>query len=117
MEAVPCPVIGITGSAGKTTTTTLVGRMAQTAVEHKLVPHPKAWVGGNIGKPLIDQLDEIKADDLVILELSSFQLELMTTSPHLAAVLNITPNHLDRHAIHGSLHRCQAAHPGFPGQG
>jgi UDP-N-acetylmuramoylalanine--D-glutamate ligase len=97
MESVPCPVIGITGSAGKTTTTTLVGRMAQTAVEHKLIPHPKAWVGGNIGTPLVDQLDQIKAEDLVILELSSFQLELMTTSPHLAAVLNITPNHLDRH--------------------
>ena len=97
MESVPCPVIGITGSAGKTTTTTLVGRMAQIAVEQRLVAHPKAWVGGNIGTPLIDQLDQIKAEDLVILELSSFQLELMTASPHLAAVLNITPNHLDRH--------------------
>ncbi len=97
MESVPCPVIGITGSAGKTTTTTLVGRMAQTAVEHHSISHPKAWVGGNIGTPLVDQLDQIQAEDLVILELSSFQLELMTTSPHLAAVLNITPNHLDRH--------------------
>ena len=54
-------------------------------------------MGGNIGTPLIDRLDEIKAQDLVILELSSFQLELMTRSPHIAAVLNITPNHLDRH--------------------
>jgi UDP-N-acetylmuramoylalanine--D-glutamate ligase len=98
MESVPCPVIGITGSAGKTTTTTLVGRMAQAAVERGLIAHPKAWVGGNIGTPLIDHLDEIGAGDLVILELSSFQLELMTTSPHLATVLNITPNHLDRHA-------------------
>jgi len=98
MEDVPCPVIGITGSAGKTTTTSLVGRMAQIAVEKKLVPHGKAWVGGNIGTPLIDQIDQIHSGDLVILELSSFQLELMTTSPHLAAVLNVTPNHLDRHA-------------------
>jgi UDP-N-acetylmuramoylalanine--D-glutamate ligase len=98
MDSVPCPVIGITGSAGKTTTTTLVGRMAQIAVERGLVSHPKAWVGGNIGTPLIDQLEQIKHADLVILELSSFQLELMTTSPHLAAVLNVTPNHLDRHA-------------------
>jgi UDP-N-acetylmuramoylalanine--D-glutamate ligase len=98
MESVACPVIGITGSAGKTTTTTLVGRMAQSAVERGLVPHKKAWVGGNIGNPLIDHLDEIQPSDLVILELSSFQLELMSTSPHLAVVLNITPNHLDRHA-------------------
>ncbi len=93
MEAVPCPVIGITGSAGKTTTTTLIGRMAQSAVE----PPRKVWVGGNIGLPLIEFLDQIQPDDLVILELSSFQLELMTISPHIAAILNITPNHLDRH--------------------
>ncbi len=93
MEAVPCPVIGITGSAGKTTTTTLVGRMAQAAVQAP----DRVWVGGNIGLPLIDHLDEIPRDDLVMLELSSFQLELMTRSPQVAAVLNITPNHLDRH--------------------
>ncbi len=98
MQDVTCPVIGITGSAGKTTTTSLVGRMAQIAIEKKLVRHGKAWVGGNIGTPLIDQIDQIQSGDLVILELSSFQLELMTTSPHLAAVLNVTPNHLDRHA-------------------
>jgi UDP-N-acetylmuramoylalanine--D-glutamate ligase len=67
-------------------------------VERQLIPHPKVWVGGNIGTPLIDHIDQIQKGDLVILELSSFQLELMTTSPHLAAVLNITPNHLDRHA-------------------
>ena len=93
MEAVPCKVIGITGSAGKTTTTTLVGRMAQAAVR----PPLKAWVGGNIGTPLIDQVEQMNPDDLVILELSSFQLELMTYSPQIAAILNITPNHLDRH--------------------
>ena len=93
LEAVPCRVIGITGSAGKTTTTTLVGRMAQAAV--KLPAH--AWVGGNIGLPLIDLLDQIQAADVAVLELSSFQLELMSLSPQVAAVLNITPNHLDRH--------------------
>jgi UDP-N-acetylmuramoylalanine--D-glutamate ligase len=91
MEAVSCPVIAITGSAGKTTTTTLVGRMAQAA-------HPgRVWIGGNIGLPLIDYLDEIQSGDRVVLELSSFQLEQMTRSPQVAAVLNITPNHLDRH--------------------
>lgn len=93
MDAVPCPVVAITGSAGKTTTTTLLGRMAQAAVQ----PPHKAWVGGNIGLPLVDHLEEIQAGDLVVLELSSFQLEQMTTSPHVAAILNITPNHLDRH--------------------
>ena len=93
LEAVPCRVIGITGSAGKTTTTTLVGRMAQAAVK----PPVHAWIGGNIGLPLIDFLDQIQPADVVVLELSSFQLELMTRSPQVAAVLNITPNHLDRH--------------------
>ena len=93
MEEVPCPVVGITGSAGKTTTTTLVGRMASAAVQ---LPR-KAFVGGNIGRPLIDLVDTIQPQDLVILELSSFQLELMTRSPLVAAILNVTPNHLDRH--------------------
>lgn len=94
IEAAPCRVIGITGSAGKTTTTTLLGRMAQKAIEG--TPR-KAWVGGNIGFPLINVVDQMKADDLAILELSSFQTEIMTHSPHIAAILNITPNHLDRH--------------------
>lgn len=93
MEQVSAPVIGITGSAGKTTTTALVGRMAQADVQ----PPRRAWVGGNIGNPLIEFLDEIQPQDRVVLELSSFQLELMSISPHVAAVLNITPNHLDRH--------------------
>ncbi|MDZ4158195.1 MAG: UDP-N-acetylmuramoyl-L-alanine--D-glutamate ligase [Anaerolineaceae bacterium] len=93
MDAVTCPVVGITGSAGKTTTTALVGRMAEFAVQ---APR-RVWVGGNIGVPLIDRVEEISPADLVILEFSSFQLELMTSSPNIAAVLNVTPNHLDRH--------------------
>ena len=91
MEVVPCKTIGITGSAGKTTTTTLVGNMAKNAYGDK------AYVGGNIGDPLINYVDSMKADDLAILELSSFQLDQMTVSPNVAAILNITPNHLDRH--------------------
>jgi len=93
MEIVPCKTIGITGSAGKTTTTTLVGRICQAGA----APDQKVWVGGNIGTPLISYIDEIQPLDLVILELSSFQLELMTKSPNISAILNITPNHLDRH--------------------
>ncbi len=91
MEAVPCKTIGITGSAGKTTTTTLVGKMAKEAYGEK------AFIGGNIGDPLINYVDGMKADDLAILEISSFQLEQMTISPNIASILNITPNHLDRH--------------------
>ncbi len=91
MEVVPCQTIGITGSAGKTTTTTLVGQMAKAAYGDK------SYVGGNIGDPLINYVDNIQADDVAVLELSSFQLEQMTVSPNIAAILNITPNHLDRH--------------------
>src|SRR5574341_2590448 len=91
MEVVPCKTVGITGSAGKTTTTALVGQMAKTAYGDK------AFVGGNIGDPLINYADELKPDDLAVLEISSFQLEQMTLSPNIAAILNITPNHLDRH--------------------
>jgi UDP-N-acetylmuramoylalanine--D-glutamate ligase len=90
VERCPAPIAGITGSAGKTTTTTLVGKMSQAAGF-------ETWVGGNIGNPLISDLDQIKPTDKVIMELSSFQLELMTSSPHVAAILNVTPNHLDRH--------------------
>jgi UDP-N-acetylmuramoylalanine--D-glutamate ligase len=93
MEMVPCKTIGITGSAGKTTTTTLVGRICRAGA----MPDQKVWVGGNIGTPLISYIDQIKPTDLVILELSSFQLELMSSSPNISAILNITPNHLDRH--------------------
>lgn len=96
LEEAPCPVIGITGSAGKTTTTALVGEIArQHFAMRKPVNH--VWVGGNIGNPLILDLPKMKADDLAVMELSSFQLEIMTCSPHIAAILNLTPNHLDRH--------------------
>ena len=99
LEDSPCKVIGITGSAGKTTTTALLGRIAQAACQEE---NPnffgnRVWVGGNIGTPLITFVEQIKPDDLAIMELSSFQLEIMTTSPHVAAILNVTPNHLDRH--------------------
>ncbi|NLC30316.1 MAG: UDP-N-acetylmuramoyl-L-alanine--D-glutamate ligase [Chloroflexi bacterium] len=96
LEECPCTVVGITGSAGKSTTTALAGLMAVKTFEMKGGRH-KAWVGGNIGNPLIESVDQIQEDDLAIMELSSFQLELMKKSPQIAAVLNITPNHLDRH--------------------
>ena len=107
------PMVGITGSSGKTTTTLLTGQMF--AADGK-----RAWVGGNLGRPLIGKLLEEEDPDAVVMELSSFQLELFSAqyqgeevmqrrslasrvvsvdswSPHIAAVTNITPNHLDRH--------------------
>jgi UDP-N-acetylmuramoylalanine--D-glutamate ligase len=107
MEEVPCKTVGITGSAGKTTTTALVGEMAKTAYaenrrqkadQSSISTHQSAFIGGNIGDPLINYVDQMKPDDLAILEISSFQLDQMTTSPDVAAVLNVTPNHLDRHS-------------------
>ena len=90
LERCDAAIIGITGSSGKTTTTTLVGEMLKAAGY-------RTWVGGNIGTPLIDRLAEVRRGDLVVMELSSFQTELFDRSPHMAAILNVTPNHLDRH--------------------
>ena len=95
-ERCRAPVVGITGSSGKTTTTSLVGEMMRRR-------HPRTMVGGNIGGSLLDELDEITADTRVVLELSSFQLDRLTDlkwSPQTAVITNFAPNHLD---IHGSL--------------
>ncbi len=86
----PAPIIGITGSSGKTTTTSLVGEIME-------ADGRRTFVGGNIGSPLIDLVDRIGPQDAVVMELSSFQLEVLDHSPHIAAVLNLSPNHLDRH--------------------
>lgn len=89
MELCPAPIVGITGSSGKTTTTSLVGAMFAAAGR----PHV---VGGNIGVGLLDLLDRITPEMTVVLELSHTQLQLTDRSPHVACVLNVTPNHLDR---------------------
>lgn len=104
LQLAPCPVIALTGSSGKTTTTTLVGEMLRETFGDSCNVH----VGGNIGLPMLDRLDTMQADDLMVLELSSFQLELFDPTlaygpldqlgPDVAAILNITPNHLDRHS-------------------
>ncbi len=89
----PAPIIGVTGSNGKTTTTTLIGEMLRG-------PGLRVYVGGNIGAPLIERVEEMTAEDIVVLELSSFQLEdlrAIERSPHISVVTNISPNHLDRH--------------------
>ncbi len=98
----PAPIIGITGSEGKSTTAALTAEVLRAS-------HPHVWLGGNIGQPLLEHVHEIEPDHLVVLELSSFQLEDLGTirkSPHLAVVTNIRPNHLDRH---GSMEAYVAA--------
>ncbi len=86
----PATVFAVTGSDGKTTTTTLIAKMLE--AEGK-----KVFVGGNIGKPLLPEIENITADDFVVVELSSFQLISMRKSPDIAVVTNVEPNHLDIH--------------------
>ncbi len=90
MELCPAPITAVTGSDGKTTTTTLIYKLLSMAGK-------KTHVGGNIGAPLLPKIDDISADDRVVLELSSFQLQTMQKSPQTAVITNITPNHLDYH--------------------
>lgn len=89
-DVCPSHIIAVTGSDGKTTTTTLIHRMMTNAGY-------KTWLGGNIGNPLLTEADKMKEDDWVILELSSFQLHTMQKSPEIAVITNISPNHLDMH--------------------
>ena len=86
----PSKVIGITGSDGKTTTTTLINLVLKANGYN-------TYLGGNIGTPLFTQIENMKEDDIVVLELSSFQLMDMKTSPEIAVITNISPNHLDKH--------------------
>lgn len=86
----PTQVVGITGSSGKSTTTALVAAMAE-------ADGRMTYLGGNIGRPLLESVGQMVEGDVVVLELSSFQLELVRHSPRIAGVTNITPNHLDRH--------------------
>jgi len=92
-----CPgrIVGVTGSSGKTTTTSLIGHILRLAGRDVVV-------GGNIGDPMLDLLPLIGPETLVVLELSSFQLAILERSPHLSVVTNITPNHLDRHGTMAS---------------
>ncbi|MDP4088726.1 MAG: UDP-N-acetylmuramoyl-L-alanine--D-glutamate ligase [Bacillota bacterium] len=90
MRYCPAKMYGITGSDGKTTTTTIIYNLLKEQGY-------KTWVGGNIGAPLFSKIEEISENDRVVLELSSFQLMTIETSPEVAVVTNVTPNHLDMH--------------------
>ena len=86
----PCPIFAITGSDGKTTTTTIISELLKAAGK-------TVWLGGNIGHPLLDQADRMKPEDCAVVELSSFQLMSMSMSASTAVVTNVQPNHLDWH--------------------
>ena len=90
LKLCPCKVIGVTGSDGKTTTTTLIDLLLR---ENGY----KTFLGGNIGTPLFTKINEMTENDIVVLELSSFQLMDMDVSPDISIITNITPNHLDKH--------------------
>jgi len=98
LQRCPAKVIGITGSVGKSTTTAMIHLALSAALEQS--GGGRAWLGGNIGKSLLENLSRIEPKDLVVLELSSFMLEdtpLISFSPHVAVVTNLSGNHLDRH--------------------
>ena len=86
----PCPIIAVTGSDGKTTTTTLISEMLKAAGN-------RVWLGGNIGTPLLPLVRQMKQTDYAVVELSSFQLQDMESSPDRAVITNLSPNHLDVH--------------------
>ena len=89
-QVCPCPVIAVTGSDGKTTTTTIIAELLKAAGK-------TVHLGGNIGHPLLAEAGGMREEDIAVLELSSFQLMTMRKSPHIAVVTNISPNHLDVH--------------------
>jgi len=94
-ELCPCLIVGVTGTNGKSTVTSLVGQLLQDLVNKKRYSY--LLVGGNLGEPVIDKLKKLDKESLVVLELSSFQLEGLTKSPHISLWLNLTQDHLDRH--------------------
>ena len=95
LELTPATVIGVTGSDGKTTTTTLTGLFLES--ECKRRGRGRVFVGGNIGEPLLPRVDEMTADDYAVAELSSFQLQTVRRSAERAAITNLSPNHLNWH--------------------
>ncbi len=98
-ERCPARVVGVTGSVGKSTTTAMIGQVLAHCAQ-VTENAPRVWVGGNIGRSLLGILEQIRDADVVVLELSSFQLErttLVSWSPHVAVITNLTPNHLDWH--------------------
>ncbi len=110
MAKCPAPIIGVTGTKGKGTTSALITKILE-AAGHKV------WLGGNIGTPALDFLDKVKKDHWVVLEMSSYQLMDLTTSPHIGVMLMIAPDHLNYHVsmseyveAKGNIFRFQKVH-------
>lgn len=86
----PCKIYAVTGSDGKTTTTSVIAEMLKAAGK-------TVHLGGNIGRPLLPEIRDVKPEDVAVVELSSFQLISMRRSPNVAVITNLSPNHLDVH--------------------
>ena len=100
LELAPCKIIAVTGSDGKTTTTSLIYEILKNKY--------KCYLGGNIGIPLFTKISEMEPEDIIVLELSSFQLMTIKTSPNIAVITNVTPNHLDIHKTYNEYIEAKA---------
>ncbi len=109
-EKCPCPIIGVTGTKGKGTTSTLIYEILKAAGRD-------AFLGGNIGRPPVEFLDELRNSSVVVLELSSFQLQDLDRSPHVAVVLNVTSEHMDYHSSVQEYRDAKANIARFQGNG
>lgn len=109
-QVCPCPILAVTGSDGKTTTTTIIARLLE-AAGHTV------HLGGNIGRPLLSEADSIRPTDWAVVELSSFQLLTMRQSPHIAVLTNLAPNHLDVHTDMEEYIRAKSAIFAYQGPG
>jgi len=113
-ELCPALIVGITGANGKSTTSALTAHLLQAGLCHNGTGGGRVWLSGNIGnQPMLELIDQIKGDDIVVLELSSFQIEQLAQcqkAPHIALLTNLTPNHLDRY---GSFDNYCAAKEGI----
>ena len=101
-EVCPCPILAVTGSDGKTTTTTIIARLLERAGH-------TVHLGGNIGRPLLSEAEAIRPTDWAVVELSSFQLLTMERSPQIAVLTNLAPNHLDVHTDMDEYIRAKSA--------
>lgn len=121
----PAPIVGISGANGKSTTTSLIAHLLAAGIGQTNIPYRRVHLSGNIGnRPLLGLLDVLTAEDVVVLEISSFQLEQLARiqkAPYAAVITNLTPNHLDRHGtfetycrIKETLFRFQPCDPQHP---
>lgn len=103
LKLAPCKVIGVTGTEGKTTTTSIIAEIIKKAGYN-------CFLGGNIGKPIFVEIGNIKPEDVIVIELSSFQLMDMDVSPDIAVVTNIYPDHLNVHKSYDEYQEAKKKH-------